>query len=354
MAQKVLAAMSGGVDSSVAALILKKKDYDVVGVTMCLGVQFEDANISKCCGPQAIRDARRVCDTLRIPHYVMNFSKQLQDSVIRNFIEEYRAGRTPNPCVRCNEYLKFDILLRKARILGFDFLATGHYAKIEKRNGSHVLKRPKDSIKDQTYFLYCIGRECLKSLVFPLADFTKSEVRSIARKAKLPVAGKAESQDICFITEDNYRQFILHAGVNKPGDIIDSLGKVVGRHSGIVNYTIGQRRGLRISAGKPLYVISIDSERNTVTVGDKRELLAKGLLASHVNLLVDKLPAEAFAQIRYSHTPRKCKIERHNGKHMIMFDKPQQAVTPGQSVVLYGDESVLGGGIIEEVLYEHN
>lgn len=350
-AKRVMAAMSGGVDSSVAAFLLKQQGYEVAGVTMCLGVKQAGSRKPSCCGAQAIDDARRVCDKLQIPHYVMDFSRDLQDKVIKRFISEYCAGRTPNPCVDCNRYLKFGALLAKALALGFDFLATGHYAKIEHRKNRYMLKRPKDTEKDQTYFLYFINRKVLKSILFPLAGYTKQQVRGIARKACLPVFAKPQSQDICFISGGRYKEF-LNSRVKhtRPGPIVDIEGDVLGEHKGIAFYTIGQREGLGIAKGKPLYVLSIDKDKNQIVVGEKTELRAKGLVAKEVNLLVDKLPHKVYAKIRYAHPLARCKVWHTNGRMKVRFEQAQQAITPGQSVVLYDKDTILAGGVISEVL----
>lgn len=355
MIQKVLVAMSGGVDSSVAAYLLKKQGYSVVGVTMCLGVEGAAADSISCCGPQAIHDARLVCQKLSIPHHVLDFSAELDKYVIKNFIEEYSRGRTPNPCIRCNEYLKFNVLLKKAQAMGFQYLATGHYARIVFQNEKGFLKRPKDRDKDQTYFLYGIKRQDLSSILFPLSDLKKSEVRKLAKKAHLPVAEKVESQDICFINDGNYRTMLEKMKPKGKGLIMALDGTVLGSHTGIENYTIGQRRGLGIAAGKPLYVVAIDREQNRIIVGSKKDMEVNGLMASALNLLVDKLPEQdIYAQIRYSHTPAECRARISNHYLLVRFKLPQQAVTPGQSVVLYDNDTdtVLGGAIIAGILDE--
>lgn len=355
MRKKILVAMSGGVDSSVSSLLLKRNNFDVTGVTMCFGIEgkFPDGKKPGCCGPQAVEDARRVCHELDISHYVMDFSKILKKRVIDNFISEYVNGRTPNPCVECNRYLKFEILFKKARAMGFDFLATGHYAKIEKKGRNIFLKKAKDKTKDQAYFLYPIKRSRLKSIMFPLADLTKNRVRQIADDAKLPVREKPESQDICFIPEKNYHMFLAENVENRaPGKIMDMKGNVLGRHRGVSFYTIGQRKGLGISSRGPLYVVSQNAERNEIVVGEKRHLKAKCFTASNINILVDKLPKTAFAKIRYLHKEAKCSISIKNKKLEITFKRKQEAVTPGQSVVFYDGDTILGGGIIEEVLGE--
>ncbi|MGB5218611.1 MAG: tRNA 2-thiouridine(34) synthase MnmA [Smithella sp.] len=351
MGKKVLVAMSGGVDSSVAALLLKNEGYDVSGVTMCLGITVEGDN-AKCCGADAIDDAKRVCDRLQIPHYVFDYASQLEEKVIANFISEYQKGRTPNPCVECNRSLKFGTLLDKALALGFDFLATGHYAAIEKDEKGHSLRRPKDKKKDQTYFLYAIPLEKLGHILFPLADLMKDEVRDLAEKYSLPVAHKQESQDICFVTQKNSQEFILERikEVN-PGPIVDRQGKALGKHRGIFFHTIGQRGGLGISHPTPLYVVSIDPVKNRIVVGEKKDLMGKGLVASDVNMLAENWPNEVHAKIRYRKKEALCEVTKEKEKVKVIFAEKQEAITPGQSVVFYDHDRVLGGGIIDEVLH---
>ena len=349
MKKKVLVAMSGGVDSSVASFLLKEEGYEVVGLTMCLGINEGQSDRPRCCGAQAIEDARRVCRELKIPHYIMDFSMELNEKVINNFVSEYLKGRTPNPCIDCNRYIKFGALLKKAISMGFDFLATGHYAKIERNKDTCFLKIPKDRIKDQTYFLYPIKKDLLKFILFPLADFTKDQVRAIARQKNLPVAEKPQSQDICFIPQSDYRRFLLtRIKVPKPGPIINSNGDILGEHKGIVFYTIGQRQGLGISYKSPLYVISIDAHKNQIIVGEKKDLKARGFIAGNLNLLVEDFPEEVFAKIRYAHKEARCKISLEHGKAKVIFKESQVAVTPGQSAVFYNNGVVLGGGVIQE------
>lgn len=350
MGKKVLVAMSGGVDSSVAAMLLKDEGYDVAGVTMCLGIATEDG--TKCCGVTAIDDARRVCDRLKINHYVLDYASQLEEKVIANFVSEYQKGRTPNPCVECNRHLKFRTLLDKALMLGFDFLATGHYAVIEKNEDGYCLARPKDRKKDQTYFLYPIPYERLEHILFPLARLTKDEVRALAKERSLPVAAKQESQDICFVTQKNSQEFLLERVQEiKPGPIVDLRGKVLGQHRGIIFHTIGQRGGLGISHPTPLYVVSIDPAANRLVVGEKKDLMGRGLVAGEVNLLAPKWPAQVHAKIRYRKKEALCEVKTEKDKLKVIFAEEQEAITPGQSVVFYDHDRVLGGGIIDEVLY---
>ncbi len=352
MSKKVMVAMSGGVDSSVAAMLLADEGYDVSGVTMCLGIAAEEDS-ARCCGAAAIDDAKRVCDRLKIPHYIFDYAAQLEDKVIAKFISEYSKGRTPNPCVECNRYLKFGSLLKKAKVLGFDFLATGHYAAIERNEDGYCLKRPKDRKKDQTYFLYSVPYNGLGSVLFPLSCLTKDEVRELAKKSSLPVAEKQESQDICFVTQKNYQEFLL-ARVQKfnPGPIVDMQGKILGKHRGIIFHTIGQRGGLGISHATPLYVVSIDPDKNRIVVGEKKDLMAKGLVACDINMLAKSWPRQVYAKIRYRKKEALCHVTAENKKLKVIFVEEQEAITPGQSVVFYENDRVLGGGTIEEVLYD--
>ncbi len=350
---KVLVAMSGGVDSSVSAYLLKKKGFDVLGVTMCFGIKEVSCDKKKCCGAEAVNDAKRVCEKLDIAHYVLDFSKELEEIVIANFVSEYSKGRTPNPCVVCNKYLKFGSLLKKARALGADFFATGHYAKIEKTSSRrYLLKKPKDKLKDQTYFLYAINYDDLKNIIFPLQDYTKEDVRDIARSLHLSVADKAQSQDICFIPQGDYRKFIKdRLKYADRGDILDLNGNALGKHKGVFSYTVGQREGLGLNIGKSLYVISIDPFKNQIIVGEKKDLLFSAFVAADINILCDDFSGEIFAKIRYTQKQVLAEVKKvgHN-KLKVSLQTKAEAITKGQSVVLYKDDTVLGGGIIEEVL----
>jgi tRNA-uridine 2-sulfurtransferase len=350
MKEKVFVAMSGGVDSSAAAFLLKEAGYAVTGVTMCLGIR-EDGDRTRCCGLDAIDDAKHVCDQLQIPHFVFDYAHEMEERIINKFVAEYQRGRTPNPCIECNRYLKFGTLLNKARGIGFDYLATGHYARIEKQKGAWYLLRPKDKIKDQTYFLYPIKVEDLSSILFPLGSLNKEEVRTLAQKAGLHVAQKAESQDICFVTQGNYRIFFQEKKVVAVGgDIVNLSGKILGKHNGIIYYTIGQRGGLGISAKTPLYVVEIDAVKNRIVVGEKKDLFSIGLIAGEVNLLTDDLPGEMEAKIRYRKKPARCTVQKEGKQLRVIFKEAQESITPGQAVVFYAGDEVLGGGVIEEVI----
>lgn len=347
--KKVLVAMSGGVDSSVAAFLLKKRGHEVVGVTMCLGIlDNDDSSQTKCCGAEAINDAKKVCLDLDIPHYVLDFSKEMKEQVIDDFISEYKKGRTPNPCVRCNYYLKFGKLLDYAKNMEFDFLATGHYAKIKRIKGKLFLTCPKDNKKDQTYFLYCIKRNDLSRILFPLADYSKEEVRKIAKVNNLIVADKPGSQDVCFIPDKKYKDFLKNQGLEQElGLVVHKSGKVLGQHEGLANYTIGQRSGLGIAFTEPLYILDIDLKTNKIIVGAKEDLAKSTLMVRDLNILVDNFPDKIFAKIRYAHKKSACHVKYLGSDRLqVFFDLPQSSVTSGQSIVFYRDDVVLGGGII--------
>ncbi len=345
-----MVAMSGGVDSSVAAALLKDKGFEVVGLTMCFNLPDAKTGRPGCCGAQSIADAKRVADILGIRHYVLNFGKDLQKFVIADFVKQYSQGLTPNPCVRCNELLKFDILLKKALGLGMDYLATGHYARIIRLKGKYFLKKAKDSKKDQSYFLYRLTQEKLKRILFPLGELEKSRVRELAEKFKLPVAKKKDSQEICFIP-GSYQEFLKSRlkGKFSPGPIVDSNGKVLGTHQGIPFYTIGQRDKLRVACGYPVYVSRIDTLKNELVVGKKEELLKKRFLVKDMIYPGIALKKKTLLRVRVRHLAGEALawVKPVGKKVEVTFKKPCFAITPGQSAVFYKKETVAGGGIIE-------
>jgi tRNA-specific 2-thiouridylase len=352
--------MSGGVDSSVAAAILVQEGYDVIGVTMQIwpAVTATEERFSRtCCSLSAVEDARRVAAKLGIPHYVLNFKDVFEKTVIDNFIEEYRRGRTPNPCIRCNRFVKFDALLTKARTLGADRVATGHYARIahDETVDRWLLKRGVDRSKDQAYVLYGMTQDQLTHTRMPLGNMAKDETRRLAAELGLSVAQKPDSQEICFVENRDYPAFLERAvpEVAQPGPILDTSGKVIGEHRGIALYTVGQRRRLGIAAGEPLYVVRIDPNRNAVIVGRERDLYARTLVATDLNLISITSLTEEIAvtgKIRYNMKDAPALVFPLAGNRaQITFETPQRAITPGQAVVLYDGENVVGGGTIDRV-----
>lgn len=356
--KKVMIGMSGGVDSSVAAAILLEKGYDVVGVTMQIwpGVAEERQKTEGgCCSLSAVDDARRVADKLGIPYYVMNFKDVFKEKVIDYFTDEYIKGRTPNPCIACNRYVKFEALMQKAVAMGMDYIATGHYARIEYDSilKRYLLKKSVTESKDQTYALYTLTQEQLSRTLMPVGDFTKDRIRIMAKELGLSVATKPDSQEICFVEDNDYGRFICeNTDYNAiPGNFTDTKGNVLGRHKGIIHYTIGQRKGLGMAFGKPMYVAAIDKERNTVVLGEGNEVFSDTLLAEDLNFIAfEKLdaPKRVKAKIRYS-AQESCAniIPLENGDVKVIFETPQRAITPGQSVVFFDDDTVLGGGVIK-------
>jgi len=356
---RVAVAMSGGVDSSTAAAILKNDGYEVIGLTIHLWDQKLDdpEDIGRCCSPEDIHDARRVADQIGIPHYVVNLRQAFEKEVVQYFVEEYLRGRTPNPCLRCNDRIKFRLLLRKAEELGAFALATGHYARIEQapEPKKFVLRRGQDRNKDQSYFLFTMTQSQMARVLFPLGEKSKAEVRQQASIWGLRVARKRESQEICFIPDDNYRRFMEERNGKetfRPGEIVNRQGKVLGFHRGLHAYTIGQRRGLGIAASHPLYVLALNTEKNQVVAGPKEELAAHGLIAGGLNWI--SFPnwegkMEAWVQIRYRHAGVLAVISPgEDGKVIVDFKIPQKGVTPGQAVVFDQGDAVLGGGWIEK------
>ncbi len=350
--------MSGGVDSSVAAGLLVEQGYDVIGITMNLFSLPKDncldQDLRSCCGWGAVEDASRVASKLGIAHTVLNLKKSFEDLVVSNFLEEYSHGRTPNPCIRCNQFIKFDILMERARKIGASYVATGHYARIvpDSRGGQFYLKKGKDKEKDQSYFLYTVTQDQLAHTLFPVGCFTKSEIRKRAREWRLPVAERPESQEICFIPNNDYVDFLKKRIPKsfRSGPIVDREGKVLGRHRGIIRFTVGQRRGLGIAAPHPLYVLAIDAPMNQVVVGPNDLLYHRNLIADRVHWIsgeVDTSPIPVEVRIRYKHKEAKALVTpMDSGKVRVDFDKAQRAITPGQAVVFYNEDVVLGGGTI--------
>jgi tRNA-specific 2-thiouridylase len=352
---RVVVGMSGGVDSSATAALLLEQGYDVVGITLKLWPQdcvsrAED----KCCGPQAVTDARAVCHELGIPYYLIDEAAEFQTHVIQYFADEYKAGRTPNPCVMCNQNLKFGRLLNRADQLGAQYIATGHFARVESSPDGRrtLLKRGLDPRKDQSYFLFSLRQDQLARAMFPLGDKTKSDTREVARHCRLKTADKEESMEICFVPDNNYGKFLQEAKLveNRRGEIVDLQGKVLGHHEGIAFYTIGQRKGLGISSPAPLYVVELDPAANRVVVGDDAALDSDEFIADRCNWIAfDTLPEtlEASVKIRYSHPGTPATVTPlSGGRAKVKLHVPQRAITPGQAAVFYQDDLVLGGGWI--------
>jgi tRNA-specific 2-thiouridylase len=374
---KVVVAMSGGVDSSLAAYLLKKKGYDVFGITMKLW-DYKDVGgdlhkDGRCCSLEAMSDARHICSQIDVPHYVWDFTSEFQEKVIQNFIDEYQRGKTPNPCIVCNTEIKWKVLWDKAKKLGADFIATGHYARIEYDDDEkrYLLLKGKDQAKDQSYALWGLSQENLSKTIFPLGDLNKKETRELSLEFGLKTAFKEESQEICFIPDDDYGRFLRERGSaeggspakcggkgqgarGKEGPICNLKGEKIGTHPGICFYTIGQRRGLNIALGKPIYVVKIDPDKNAIYMGEDKDLFKSFFVVSNVNwIAIPELEEELECEIkiRYLHQPTRGKISKlTKEKILIKFQKPERAITPGQSAVFYQGEKVIGGGIIDSVL----
>ncbi|KGK91599.1 thiouridylase [Desulfosporosinus sp. HMP52] len=354
---KVVVGMSGGVDSSMAAALLKEEGYEVIGVTLQIWDPTGPEVEGGCCSNSAIDDARRVAFILGIPHYVMNFRSYFKETVVDYFTQSYLYGETPNPCLACNRHVKFGEMLRKARGLGAEFIATGHYAQVLRDPSSErfLLSRSADQRKDQTYALYMLTQDQLKHTLFPLAEYKKEHIREMARERGLGVGDKPESQEICFIPDDDYASFLKERSEVpiKPGDFVDLAGKKLGRHEGIIHFTVGQRKGLGVTFGKPMFVVGLNPERNEVVLGEDKDVFTDTLWAEDLNWIsIPELtePIKVHAKIRYNSSGATATIipgEIGSGYGvMVQFDEPQRAVTPGQAVVFYQGNLVVGGGKI--------
>lgn len=357
---KVLLGMSGGVDSSVSALLLSESGYDVIGISMKLfdysglGIHTQ---MGGCCGIDLIDDARLVCAGLKIPHYVLDFSEPFRKRVIDNFISEYNRGRTPNPCIACNTYIKWGEMFDYAEKLDCDYIATGHYARIVAESGGFSLLRSKEKDKDQSYALWRIPSPALSRTIFPLGEYSKKDVRKIALEHSFRNAERPESQEICFIPDNDYAGALKNwiggdSPAFKPGPVYNTAGEKLGEHKGLANYTIGQRRGLGISSSEPLYVLKIKRENNSVILGKDDELLATKFTVSSVNLLTEArdIPGKLTVKIRYKHQDSPANVDFFGDGMAVTFENPQRAITPGQSAVFYSGDYVIGGGIIDEVI----
>jgi tRNA-specific 2-thiouridylase len=355
MNDKVLIAMSGGVDSAVAALLVKNQGYDCLAATM----KLFDSNIPllseehSCCSKKDIEDAKTVADTLSIEHRVYNFAGRFGEQVIDRFVSAYENGATPNPCIDCNRYLKFETLFSEGKNLGCNYVATGHYARIDTLNGRKVLKKAVDGSKDQSYVLWSLTKEQLNHVMFPLGGLNKLQVREIAQENGFINAKKKDSQDICFVKNGCYADFISeYRGKDYPcGNFVDLNGNVLGEHKGIIRYTVGQRKGLGVAFGEPMYVVKVDKEQNKVVLGKNEDLFKRGLIAENINLMtVDFIDGEAElkAKVRYSHKEQPCTVTQIGDTLKVIFHEPQRAITKGQSVVLYDGDIVVGGGIIDK------
>lgn len=353
--KKALIAMSGGVDSSLAAKLIKDMGYETIGCTMKL---YDNADIGEkcdktCCSLDDVEDARSVARKIDIPYYVFNYKDEFKTNVIDRFIRSYEMGETPNPCIDCNKYLKFEALYQKAKVLGCDYIVTGHYARIEKKGDKYLLKKAKDDTKDQSYVLYNLTQEKLAHTLFPLGNMDKKTVRFTAKGSDFINAEKHDSQDICFVPDGDYAAFIKKNTKKeyKEGDYIDEAGNVLGRHKGIINYTIGQRKGLGIALGHPVFVKSINPLDNTVTLSDNEGLMSTTLIAREFNWIsgeVPKNPVRCLVKVRYRQKEQPATVTPIDETSVkIVFDTPQRAISKGQSAVLYDGDIVLGGGIIK-------
>ena len=344
--------MSGGVDSSVAAALLVEQGYEVIGVTMRLWTLHDAAALpgkQKCCSVEDVEDAVAVAQELGIRHYVMNFERQFQEDVVDYFVAEYERGRTPNPCLACNEFIKYRTLLERAVALDADFLATGHYARVVHGPDRHRLLRAADAAKDQSYVLYTLGQGELGRIILPVGGYTKDEVRRIAARWDLPVADKPDSEEICFVPNNDYRSFLAERVAPRPGKMIDiTTGAEVGRHTGVAAFTVGQRKGLG-AFGAPRYVLGLEPERNLVLIGPDEALRARTAVAERLRFTSGAAPlpgVQVEAKIRYKSRPARATLIVDGDTARVQFDEPQRAITPGQAIVFYGGDEVLGGGTI--------
>jgi len=359
MKKRVVIGMSGGVDSSVAAYLLKQQGYDVIGVTMQIWQDKSKEALEReggCCSLSAVEDARRVCAKIDIPFYVMNFKEVFEKLVIDYFVDEYLCGRTPNPCIACNKFIKFDAFWERSKALEAEYVATGHYARIryDENLKRYVIRKSAAPDKDQTYVLYNLTQEQLRHILMPLGDYNKNQVREIARELDLRTANKPESQEICFVEDNDYGRFISERKGSKikPGFFVDTQGRKLGAHKGIVHYTVGQRKGLGIALGKPMYVVEIIPGKNLVVLGDEKEVFSKELIASQMNYIAfEKLEGaiNVKAKIRYSAKEAEATVTPvDNERVRVVFKEPQRAITPGQAVVFYQEDMLVGGGTIEK------
>ena len=352
--KKVVVGMSGGVDSSVAAWLLKEQGDDVIGVTMEIwNEDIQDPNDGGCCGLSAVEDARRVADAIGIPHYVMNFRREFEHHVIDYFVDEYLHGRTPNPCIACNRHVKWESLLQRSLTIGADYIATGHYARImQLPDGRYTIRNSVTAAKDQTYALYNLTQNQLAHTLMPVGDYEKDKIRELAAQAGLPVAHKPDSQEICFIPDHDYAAFIHRNSDQVPGigHFVDTKGNILGIHKGITHYTVGQRKGLGITFGKPMFVVEIRPETNEIVLGEGAEVFSDHLICDRINYMsIPSLEEDrrVLAKIRYSHKGEYCRIHAtEDGRVECFFENPVRAVTPGQAVVFYEHDHVLGGGTI--------
>ncbi|MDR1793618.1 MAG: tRNA 2-thiouridine(34) synthase MnmA [Bacteroidales bacterium] len=356
--KRVLLAMSGGLDSSMCAVLLQQRGYQVIGITMKLWEYPQTCSSARsaCCDIDAINDARQLAVKLNIPHYVLDYTKEFKDLVINNFVDEYLHARTPNPCIRCNIFLKWKALLEKAKQLQCDYIATGHYAQIGTHNGRYYIRKGKDAQKDQSYVLWGLSQTDLAQTLFPLGEYLKEDVRQMASELGFQqLASKRESYDICFIPDNNYSQFLETQSYGlqeqyKNGNVLDTEGNIIGKHKGFPFYTIGQRKGLNLAFGVPKYVCKISAQKNEITLGDKSDLLSNSLIIKDINLLkYEQLPSpfEGVVKIRYRDKGEWAKITQESDYLIVKFKNPVSAITPGQSAVIYEENDVVGGGIIE-------